>query len=54
MKTIDAADVDNIGGFGAQGDGGVEGSGSRVEDAAASAGVGTDPEDGSNWLVEQR
>ena len=53
MKTIDAADADTIGGFGAQGDIEGSGSGSRVGDAAT-AGEGSDPEDGVNWLVEQR
>lgn len=41
MKTIDAADADTIGGFGAQGEG-------------AAGEEGSDPEDGVNWLVEQR
>ena len=53
MKTIDAADADTIGGFGAHGDVDGSGRGSR-EGGEATAGEGADPEDGVNWLVEQR
>lgn len=52
MKTIDAADADTIGGFGANGDVNGSGHGSRVGDDATAEGA--DPEYGVNWLVEQR